>query len=209
MSSVPPAHGPDTMKPCWVLATNNEHKLREFREMLAEHVNILSLSDIGCSVNPEESGHTFEENALIKAREVARHTQWPVLSDDSGLEVDALGGAPGVKSARYAGPEASDRDNLLLLLRNLEKENDRSASFVACLCLLRPDKHPVFFTGRCPGHITASPSGEAGFGYDPVFVPDGFDRTFAEMSPDSKNSVSHRAHALSMLLNNMTELLVD
>lgn len=197
------------MKPSWVLATNNEHKLREFREMLADHVNILSLSDIGCSVDPEESGQSFEENALIKAREVAHFTPWPVLADDSGLVVDALGGAPGVRSARYAGPGATDRENLLLLLRNLEKENDRTASFVACLCLLRPGKQPLYFTGRCPGHITTQPSGEAGFGYDPVFMPDRSDRTFAEMSPESKNAVSHRARALNMLLNNMPDLLVD
>lgn len=197
------------MKPTWVLATNNQHKIREFREMLSGQVNILSLADIGCAVDPEENGHTFEANALIKAREVARFTPYPVIADDSGLEVNALGGAPGVLSARYAGPGATDRDNLLLLLQNLENHNDRTASFASCLCVLRPGEEPLFFTGRCHGHIAALPSGEAGFGYDPVFIPDGHNCTFAEMSPDAKNAISHRARALNLLKNNLSHLLVD
>lgn len=185
--------------PVWVLASNNSHKLAEFRKMLDGKVQLLSLSDIQCSANPEETADTFEGNALIKAQAVAAYTKYPVIADDSGLEVEALGGKPGVLSARYAGDGAGDQANLEKLLADLGGEENRTARFVACLCLTGADTRPLFFTGTCNGSITLQPSGNGGFGYDPVFVPEGYNLTFAELGEDIKNQISHRAMALQQL----------
>ena len=189
------------MKPSWVFASNNTHKLEEVRKILGAHVHILSLNDIDCHVNPEETGLTFAENALIKCRAVAEYTVLPVLADDSGLSVIALKGQPGVKSARYAGEGASDRDNMLKLLAEMQDHDDRRANFTACLCLYGLRTEPQFFEGTVKGIIIREPEGSAGFGYDPVFVPDGYNVTFAEMGSELKNTISHLLMALNKLIS--------
>jgi XTP/dITP diphosphohydrolase len=185
----------------WVLATNNGHKLREVRSILSPYVNILSLSEINCTVKPDETGETFQENAFIKAEEISSHTDLPVLADDSGLCVFALGNRPGVHSARYAGPEATDVDNTNKLLVELEGIENRSAYFVACICLYQKNLPPVFFEGQCHGVILQTPSGSEGFGYDPVFMPNNFHKSFAELGEEVKNQISHRALALKKMKN--------
>ncbi|MFN4913811.1 MAG: RdgB/HAM1 family non-canonical purine NTP pyrophosphatase [Sphingomonadales bacterium] len=189
------------MKPSWVFATNNKHKLEEVREILGSHIIILSLNDINCKVNPEETGETFAENALIKCRAVAEFTTLPVLADDSGLSVFALNGQPGVKSARYAGENASDHDNVLKLLMELKNVEDRRAQFRACICLFGLQTEPLYFEGVLNGQIINEPKGQEGFGYDPVFMPDGYEMTFAQLGSELKNSISHRRLALNKLLS--------
>jgi XTP/dITP diphosphohydrolase len=189
------------MKPSWVFATNNKHKLEEVREILGSHIIILSLNDINCKVNPEETGETFAENALIKCRAVAEFTTLPVLADDSGLSVFALNGQPGVKSARYAGENASDHDNVLKLLMELKNVEDRRAQFRACICLFGLKTEPLYFEGVLNGQIINEPKGQEGFGYDPVFMPDGYEMTFAQLGSELKNSISHRRLALNKLLS--------
>lgn len=188
------------MKPSWVFASNNLHKLEEVRGILGSHIEILSLDDINCHVNPDENGTTYAENALIKCRAVAEFTRLPVMSDDSGLSVNALNGLPGVKSARFAGEEASDSDNLFKLLAELKEKEDRRAHFTACICLYNVGMAPLFFEGTILGMITEAPRGSEGFGYDPVFMPDGYDVTFAELGTEVKNALSHRKLALNKLL---------
>ena len=189
------------MKPSWVFATNNKHKLEEVREILGSHIIILSLNDINCKVNPEETGETFAENALIKCRAVAEFTTLPVLADDSGLSVFALNGQPGVKSARYAGEQATDYDNVQKLLIEMAGAEDRRAYFTACLCLSDSRRDPLFFEGLLHGEIVAEPRGTQGFGYDPVFIPDGYNLTFAELGAELKNTISHRRLALNKLFS--------
>ena len=187
------------MKPQWVLATNNLHKLEEVRAILEHKIDILSLSDIGCEANPIENGSTFSANAFIKAKEISLYTDLPVLADDSGLCVNALNGSPGVISARYAGDNASDSENVIKLLSELSGTTDRSAYFTTSLCLLIPGSQPQFFEGFIHGAIAEVPSGSNGFGYDPVFIPAGGLNTFAEMTASEKNANSHRADALQQL----------
>ncbi|MBM3921302.1 MAG: RdgB/HAM1 family non-canonical purine NTP pyrophosphatase [Sphingomonadales bacterium] len=189
------------MKPTWVFASNNKHKLDEVREILGLHVNILSLNDIDCNVNPEETGLNFEENALIKCKAVSDFTQLPVLADDSGLIVLALNGNPGVKSARFAGENATDNENMHKLLAELEGVADRQAHFTACLCLYSIGTNPLYFQGEVHGKIITEPKGDKGFGYDPVFIPEGYSETFAELGADIKNTISHRKLALNKLLS--------
>jgi XTP/dITP diphosphohydrolase len=188
------------MKPSWVFASNNQHKLEEVREILGTQIEILSLSDIMCQVNPEETGLTFAENALIKCKAVAEFTSFPVLADDSGLCVASLDGRPGVHSARFAGENATDSDNLFKLLEAMKAKTDRRAHFTACICLYRANTQPVFFEGKVHGIITGEPRGAMGFGYDPVFIPDGYSLTFAELGAAVKNTLSHRKLALNKLL---------
>ena len=173
-----------------ILAPNNEHR------------KTLTLKEAGVSADPEENGATFKENALIKAREICRLTSLPALSDDSGLCVNALGGAPGVYSARYSGKDSAD--NTALLLKNLKKaaeagNPDRSAHFSCCVALVFPDGRELTAEGRTFGSITLSPEGEGGFGYDPVFFSPELGKTFAQASEEEKNSVSHRGRALAAL----------
>ena len=183
-----------------ILATHNSHKLREFRELLGSEFEIQDLS--GFNETPvEETGKTFQENAILKSVTCSQNLGDLVIADDSGLEVDALGGAPGVFSARYAGEKANDRANVEKLLRELRDVTDRSARFRCVIALARHGGLVRIFEGSVEGRIASDPRGELGFGYDPVFVPGGYDQTFAEMTPSLKNTLSHRARAAAALRN--------
>jgi len=192
-----------------VLATGNKGKVLEFQSLLAPAgFSLLTPEDIGFTAEVEETGDTFVTNALIKARALAAHTSHPVLADDSGLEVDALGGAPGVYSARYAGPEtdASGKPvpqavaNRSKLMRALAGKTNRSARFRCVLCHLVPGREPVFFHGVCEGRIADAERGGGGFGYDPLFIPEGFDQSFGELSHAVKDAMSHRGLAVAAFL---------
>lgn len=180
-------------------ATNNQHKLEEVRAALGSDFRLLSLAEIGCQVELPETGSTLEENALQKAQFVFDHFNIPCFADDTGLEVRALLGAPGVDSAHYAGPQRSAIHNINLLLKNMEGKPNREAQFKTIMAWVEPHYHTLF-EGVVSGNILSAPRGNGGFGYDPVFVPDGFDKTFAEMVMEEKNSISHRARALEKLL---------
>ncbi|HSW38909.1 MAG TPA: RdgB/HAM1 family non-canonical purine NTP pyrophosphatase, partial [Acidobacteriota bacterium] len=172
-----------------VIATRNQGKLREFRTLLRQlPCSIVSLADIGIDMEIDESGSTFAENARLKAVAYSRLTGLPVLADDSGLEVKALGGRPGIHSARYAGPGASDADRIAKLLEELDRQGgDRTARFVCALALARSGSIIRESEGTCSGIILREPRGTNGFGYDPVFLMQEFDRTFAELNEDEKN----------------------
>lgn len=182
-----------------VFATNNTHKLEEVANMLGKRIRLLSLSDIDCTADIPETGTTLEENALLKAQYVYNHYHTDCFADDTGLEVEALNGAPGVYSARYAGGEGHDSiANMKKLLANLEGETNRRARFRTVIALIRNGQTHLF-EGIVEGTITTSQSGTAGFGYDPIFIPDGYDRTFAELGNEIKNNISHRARAVVKL----------
>jgi len=186
------------MNQLW-LASGNAHKLSEISGLLG--IRLRSLKELSDPPALEETGTTFEENALIKARGLRDATgQW-ALADDSGLCVDALGGAPGVYSARFAGPQADDAANNLKLLRELEKGEDRSAAFVCVLALCGPGGEEWVVRGTCRGSIARQPSGDRGFGYDPLFHPEGYTGSFAELGEEVKQRESHRARALQELLS--------
>jgi XTP/dITP diphosphohydrolase len=182
-----------------VMASRNQHKVRELARVLAPH----TLEPLPESVElPPEDGQTFSENALLKARAAATATGAPALADDSGIVVAALGGAPGVYSARYAGPSATDEQNLHKLLDEMAGAQDRRAAYVCVLALVEPDGPERLFEGRCEGRLAAAPRGSGGFGYDPAFVPDDLDgdeRTMAEVSPAEKDAISHRGRAARSL----------
>jgi len=185
-----------------VIATRNKKKVEEIRRILdGLDVNLYSLDDFPGCPEVEETEETFEGNAALKARAVAEYTGRAALADDSGLEVFALHGEPGVRSARYAGEGASDSDNLHKLLKELFAEPDyrRGARFVCVIALATPEGELTTFEGMVEGTIGEKPVGESGFGYDPVFYPEGHDRTFAEMGPAEKDSMSHRGRALQKL----------
>jgi XTP/dITP diphosphohydrolase len=180
------------------LATNNAHKLVEFQDLLG--VPLRSLRDVPGAEDVIEDGETFEANAVKKAQSLADFTGDWALADDSGLEVDALGGAPGVYSARFAGEHGNDSANNALLLEKLSAVTDRTARFVCVLALCHPDCAPLVFRGECEGCIAHSPTGSGGFGYDPLFVPEGYSESFAALGADIKQKISHRARALKLLL---------
>ena len=186
-----------------VFATNNKNKLSEIRSILGGKIEILSLADINCHADIPETADTLEGNALQKANYVYEHFHLPVFADDTGLEVDALGGEPGVHSARYA--EETDHDseaNMAKLLRKLEGNDMRSAHFRTVIALIEiVDGKPQTkcFEGRVEGSITTGRRGAEGFGYDPIFVPEGFSETFAQLGLDVKNTISHRARAVKLL----------
>lgn len=182
-----------------VFASANAHKLDEIRAMLPEGFELLSSSDIGFVDEVEETGKTFDDNAELKAQAIFEFSGKPCFADDSGLEVKALNKQPGVKSARYSGEPVDHNRNIDLLLKNLEGKKDRSARFVTVICLRTKDK-TVFFEGEVKGVITNERRGSNGFGYDPIFMPNGFDRTFAEMTVEEKNAISHRKMAVSKML---------
>ena len=188
-----------------VLATRNAGKARELQDLLGPlGYTILTATQAGYDKEPKETGKTFRENALIKAQAVAAHVPHPVLADDSGLEVEALNGAPGVYSARYARSGAKDSNNRRKLLSVLGDQSNRRARFVCVLCFLEPGKEPQYFEGLCPGMITKEERGANGFGYDSIFIPDGETRTFGEMTTEEKNPMSHRGRAVTAFINALT-----
>ncbi|MBR3514152.1 MAG: non-canonical purine NTP diphosphatase [Bacteroidaceae bacterium] len=195
-----------TSSPELVFATNNQHKLDEIRQILDGQIHILSLADIGCHVDIPETADTLQGNALQKARYVASHYNMDCFADDTGLEVAALDGAPGVHSARYAGGQGHDSQaNMDLLLHNMEKKSDRKARFRTVIALIiKGEEH--LFEGIVNGKILTERHGTDGFGYDPVFQPDGFDCTFAEMTASQKNAISHRGRATQKLVQFLTSL---
>lgn len=184
-----------------VFATNNSHKLEEIRQILGKEASeVKSLAEIGCHDDIPETADTLEGNAEIKARWVAeRYGADMVFADDTGLEVVALGGAPGVRSARYAGPGHDSAANMARLLREMEGKTDRRAQFRTVIALIRDGKL-TFVEGKVCGTITTEPAGTDGFGYDPVFIPEGHSKTFAQMSATEKNAISHRGRAMERLL---------
>ena len=184
-----------------VFATNNEHKLSEVRDIFGSRYRILSLSDIGCHADIPETAETLEGNALQKVQYVHQHYGLDCFADDTGLEVDALGGRPGVHTARYAFTDRHDPEaNTTKLLGELEKKTDRKARFRTVIALVYKGELQ-FFDGRVEGTITTSRRGTQGFGYDPVFQPDGYDETFAELGVEVKNRISHRARAVAKLVD--------
>lgn len=188
-----------------IFATNNRHKISEIRAALPSWFTIVTLEEAGIFTDIPEPHDTLEENAAEKARTIFSLTGTDCFSEDTGLEVPALNNEPGVHSARYAGEERSFQKNIDKLLSKLEGKEDRQARFRTVICLLLRNKE-YFFEGICQGHIIKEQKGQEGFGYDPVFVPEGSDRTFAEMSMDEKNRFSHRKKALDNLvvfLNNL------
>ena len=180
------------------ISSTNKGKLNEIRKMVPEGFVFKGLSDLGFEGEIPETGLTFEENARQKATFVAEKYQINCLSDDSGLEVAALGGAPGVYSARYAGPQATDQQNVEKLMREMAGNVERKARFVCFMCLIINEKEYIF-EGELQGRIAESPRGQSGFGYDPVFIPEGDTRTLAEMTIEEKNRISHRAKAMASL----------
>ncbi|MDD5772168.1 MAG: XTP/dITP diphosphatase [bacterium] len=185
-----------------IVATRNKGKLKEIKELLKDiPVNLLSLNDFKNIPEVKEDGFTFQENALIKAKIVAEITGFPVLSDDSGLEIDALNGQPGIHSARFSGDNAKDSDNIRKVLDLLGKlpEKKRLARFRAVACLHFPDGKTKFTEGTCEGKMIFAPRGENGFGYDPIFMPKGYKKTFAELDETIKNCISHRAKAMEKM----------
>ncbi len=189
-----------------ILATNNKNKVREIREILGTRFEeILSLSEAGIVHETVEDGDTFAKNAEKKAREIAELSGTAALADDSGISVDALGGAPGVYSARFAGEHGDDKKNTALLLEKLAGESDRGAHYTAAVALVYPDGRLLSAEGYLFGKIADAPRGTGGFGYDPVFIPEGGNRTLAEYTEDEKNAVSHRARALAALLEKLGE----
>jgi XTP/dITP diphosphohydrolase len=186
-----------------LLATRNPNKTREFDELLGQAFNVIDLSSFPEIAIPEETGRTFEENATLKAIAASKKLPSLVVADDSGLEVEALGGAPGIFSARYAGENAGDVPNVNKLLRELQKRNvateTRLARFRCVIVLAQNGKVLGRFEGVVEGKIVDPPRGSGGFGYDPIFEPKGFDQTFAEMTAESKNKISHRGQAIAAL----------
>lgn len=183
-----------------VLATQNPKKLKEMNEILSHlGVEVVSEAELGVRIEVEETGETFTDNARLKATAVMQATGLPAVADDSGLMVDALNGEPGVYSARYGGPDCiSDSDRINYLLKKLENvpEGKRTAKFVSVITLVTPDGKEIVARGECPGHILFERHGNGGFGYDPVFFAEDAGCTFAELAPEQKNQVSHRARAL-------------
>lgn len=188
-----------------VFATNNANKVKEVQALIPEHIRVLSLADINCSEDIPETQDTIEGNAIQKAEYVKEHYGYECFADDTGLEIDALNGEPGVFSARYAGPQRNAEDNMAKVLDKLKTETDRSAQFKTVIALtLKSDTKT--FTGICKGEITTKKQGDAGFGYDPVFKPEGYLQTFAEMSLSEKNKIGHRGKAVSLLIEYLKTL---
>lgn len=187
-----------------VFATNNENKLKEIREILSQNIEIISLKDINCLEDIPETEPTIEGNAILKAKYIKEKYGFDTFADDTGLEVSALNNAPGVHSARYAGDHKNNEDNIQLLLKNLEGKTNRSAHFKTIMALCIGDEI-YSFEGRIEGEITTMKKGKNGFGYDPVFQPKGYDKTFAELSSEEKNAISHRKIALTKLVDFLTK----
>lgn len=187
-----------------VFATNNKHKLEEVRAIIGDRVEILSLNDIDCHDDIPETADTLQGNALIKARYIHEKYNVDCFADDTGLEVEALDGAPGVYSARYAGEECDSQANMHKLLENLTGENNRNAQFRTVIALIIKGEEKLF-NGIVKGEISREKMGNSGFGYDPIFIPEGFSQSFAQMSSEMKNSISHRYRATEQLSNYLKE----
>ena len=178
-----------------IFATNNRHKLEEVTAILNEKVKIVSLSDIGCTDDIPETAETLEENAVLKATYVSERFHLDCFADDTGLEIEALEGRPGVYSARYAGEPSNSVNNMLKVLKEMEGQTNRSARFRTVISYIE-NGISHYFEGIINGQIAYEPKGNAGFGYDPIFIPEGYTKSFAELSPEIKNSISHRALAV-------------
>lgn len=191
-----------------VLATDNENKINEITDILSDlPIEILSKAEIGLeNLKVIEDGKTLIDNSLKKAREISKHTDYLVVADDTGLFVEKLDGNPGVYSSRYAGEDGNDKKNVELLLKNLNGEESR-AYFETVICLITEDKKEYIVSGKCFGKVLATVRGQNGFGYDPVFLPDGFDKTFAELGSKQKNEISHRRKAIENLREILIQLL--
>ena len=186
------------MKKKLVVATNNAHKLEEISAILGNEMELLSLKDIHCNADIPETADTLEGNARQKAMYIHENYGMDCFADDTGLEVEALNGAPGVFSARYAGDGHDSEANMQKLLKELEEKENRKAQFRTAICLIMEGKE-YLFEGIVKGYIIEEKRGGAGFGYDPIFVPEGYDQTFAELGNDVKNTISHRARAVEKL----------
>ena len=187
-----------------VFATHNMNKLKEIQTMLPDHIELLSLDDINCKEDIPETGDTIDENAILKAEYVKNNYGFDCFADDTGLEVEFLAGAPGVYSARYAGEQKDDEANLEKVLYQLQDKKDRSARFKTVIALnLKGNQN--LFTGICEGSILKEKRGSKGFGYDPVFLPNGYDNTFAEMDIDQKTKISHRGKAFRELIEYLSK----
>ena len=189
-----------------VLATHNAHKVTELRQILGAQLDGIDLM-VYDGPEPVEDGDSFEANALIKARAASAHTGFAAIADDSGIAVATLGGAPGITSARYAGTR-DDADNVRLLLANLQGADDRSAEFLCAAALVLPDGRETVELSRWSGSVLLEPVGDGGFGYDPVFMPVGYGVSAAELHPDEKNMISHRARAFEALMPTVRRLLL-
>lgn len=190
-----------------IFATNNAHKLQEIQQIVGDQIKILSLRDIGFTGEIPETQPTIEGNAQQKANYIFERFQKPVFADDTGLEVEALNREPGVYSARYAGENCSFEDNVNLLLKNLGSNNNRKARFKTVIAMQFSENQTELFEGIVEGEITNLPSGNGGFGYDPIFKPKGFELTFSEMSAEQKNAISHRGLATQKLVKHLKSLL--
>ena len=191
-----------------VLASQNAHKKQEMGHILAQYdIELILQSELGIHVDVEETGTTFEENSLIKAKSVMEASGLPAIADDSGLCVDALNGAPGVYSARYGGEGLDDVGRYRLLLENLRGQMDRRGKFVSVVTACFPNGDVICARGECPGTIAYAPQGENGFGYDPVFFVPSARKTFAQLTEEEKNAISHRGNALKVFKTNLEEYL--
>lgn len=192
-----------------IVASHNPHKIREIDNVLSalfSELKLLTPSDVGVTDEVEETGSSFEENAMLKARSVWKHGKL-AIADDSGLCVNALSGAPGIYSARYAGEPSSDEKNNAKLLSELSHHPDRSAYFVCVIACILPSGDSFTVKGKAPGSILTSPAGNGGFGYDPLFLSDDVGKSFAELTPEEKNSISHRGRALRALKEKLEKVL--
>jgi XTP/dITP diphosphohydrolase len=192
-----------------LLATRNQHKTREFHDLLGTQCDLIDLGGFPQIEMPNETGETFADNAVLKAVMISKDRElrdWFVIADDSGIEVSALGGAPGVYSTRFAGENASDAENVNKLLRELKDVQERSARFRCVIALARGGKILGTFEGAVEGEIVNLPRGRNGFGYDPIFQPTGFEETFAEMAAELKNKISHRGQAIATMREALREI---
>lgn len=188
-----------------IFATNNQHKVDEIKSVLPNHIQIITLKEAGIDKDIPEPHDTIEANAIEKARVIHQLTNENCFSEDTGLEVFALSGEPGVKSARYAGDDKAPNANIKKLLTNLQSKSDRRARFKTVICMIL-NKQEYLFEGICTGRIIDELKGEKGFGYDPVFIPDGSEKTFAEMTMEEKNKFSHRRKATDELVSFLNKL---
>ena len=193
-----------------ILATNNKNKVSEMKEKLSKlGINVLSQSEAGINIDVDETGETFKENAKIKAEAIYNLVKKPVLADDSGLCIDALDGAPGVHSHRFAGEDATDQDRINIVLDKLKNVpfEERTARFKCCVCFIDENGENHYFEDTAEGIIADSPRGSNGFGFDPVFLFEGGDRTFAEFSKEEKNAVSHRGKAVAKFNDYISKII--